>query len=234
MPSLTTQQSVYPNDLKLTREQFPLIYDFNLNEGSNPITLNEGVNLDNVYKVEYYTKGCSTKTVSTGSYRQTEQISSSETFIFNGKDYGISYPTCDSYFYGDEQFEENKYQHYQEKTILISTTLDTRDLKINIVSNSIDNIQRTLKIWELTDCSRDSQCPLIRVGNEEQQAFCDVNYHQCSLESKQITQPFTQPLKITEGEIKSTFTTIQWIIISLIASAVIVFIIYLIFFRKKK
>ena len=233
VPSLTSQ-SVYPDDLKLTREQFPLIYDFNLQEGSNPIILNEGIDLDKVYKVEYYTKGCSAKTVPKGSVGQTEQVSSFEIFDLNGVGQTISYPTCESLFYGDEQFEENKYQHYQDKTILISTTLNTRNLNINIVSDNINNIERTLKIWEYVSCTRSSQCPLILVGKEKLQPECNQDFHLCSLEELPIPNQGTKPISITEGEIKQLFTTPQYIILSLIGSGVIVFLIWLVFLRKKK
>src|SRR3990167_11161439 len=67
-----------PNDLKLTREQFPLFYEFRLNDGNNLIQLNEGIDLDNLLKIEILARGC---------WNDQGQNTQNENINFNGKSY---------------------------------------------------------------------------------------------------------------------------------------------------
>jgi len=222
LPSFN-QESIYPNDLKLTREQFPLIYDFELNPGFNQITLNEGVNLDNVYKIEIISRGC---------WNDQGQNTNSETINFNEKKIDYSFISCEFLFYSD-QGDESEYQHYETREKNVAEILTTRNLNINVNTNpDLQVIQRTLKIWEMTDCTRSSQCGEIRVNDKILQPFCDLNYHKCSLDAIPISNPGTTPTNITEG--KDEGNTLVYILIWLAIALVIASLVYYFIFRRKK
>ena len=186
-----------PNDLQLFPTRFPLTYDYNLREGTNIINLNEGISLDNVNGLYYIGKGCSQKEIPKGSHGQTEQVSSSETITFNGKIYEISYSSCEVLFYGDVSFEENRYQHYEEKTVKLADTINSRNLNIIIDERDINSIDRKLKLFETVSCTRNSHCSPIIVNGKETPTKCDLNYHLCSLSSTPVPS-YTQPVQTIE------------------------------------
>jgi len=213
----TTSLSALPNDLKLTREQFPLIYDFSLTTGTSTIRLNDGVNLNNVYLVKYRVRGC---------WNDYGQNTNSESLILNEFRTDYSFTSCEFLTYSDGG-DGSEYIHYQEKEFTLTTFLDTHDLSIFISTTSdMSVIERTLSVYEYVDCRVSSQCPLILVNDEELQPFCDVNAHQCSLEIIPITNTGTPPTQIISPEPENDYT-----IYYIIAFVVLLLLIYL--WRRK-
>lgn len=219
MGLISSQESAYaslPNDLQLTRVKFPLQYDFKLLDGINIITFNQGLNLSNIYKAEIYIRGC-----------HDADLGDSEKIIISGTTFETGLQRCQSLFYADGSGQE--YQHYADRTIDVNPFLLKRTIDINVMNRPASKvIARTLKVFENVDCTRSSQCPLIKVGNNQVQPICDSNYHMCTLLEIPISSSGTTPEKIVYLPSSFSLKDIPiWIWI------IIVFILILFFVRRK-
>ncbi len=205
--SSSVSSQIFSPDTKIFRPLFDLPYDFILEQSdtSGTITLPEGVNLSAVEKFRYTVRGCMNET--TGQ----RQI------FINGKFYGnTGFNTCENLFF-------EGFQHFDEKVVeretIGSFSIDSKIIEWNVIDSGFGKPpviiqEHRITFIEKVACTRSSQCPAIRVGNDVIQSICSQKFHQCSL---RLPSGETRPVEPDDEVVTTPTTNIVLIIILILA-----------------
>jgi len=161
---LKTQQTALPDNLQLTRTKFPNIETISTQTTGEGI-IPDSVNLQNIYQIELILSGCGQE---------------GDLIVNNIKRRSYAFHSCEGLYYEEGGIE---FQHYETRKL----TFDVDGLPANKLTFEISEkleggiiTDSTLNVWELVDCTRSSQCPIISINGERVQSFCDFK-HTCTI-----------------------------------------------------
>ena len=187
------QETALPDDLQLTRTEFFPKIDTIGTELKDTITLDNRIDLESIYKMEYILTACSTK---------------AELFLNNEKIGELNFAKCEDRYYSDEQ-DGNEYIHYQTLTFEKYFRFDdfpsrtfTYEIKItptdgrifvnggsNIIAEEPSNTE--VRMWREVQCTRSSQCIKVNIisnGKEQEiQPVCSYLSNKCSIDLNDIS-----------------------------------------------